>query len=250
MSLIRRETGEAAEYAYYGINPYIGCSHGCTYCYVRKMFLRYKLPDFNRPRPKLAPVEFIRRLSRETARFKDKRKRVQLSFATDPYQPIDAEYKLTRACIEVLRECGIPFQILTKAGDLACRDFDLYGPDDLFGVTLTTLSLPCEPNAATPSQRMASLRAAKGAGIKTWVSIEPVLLPSEVFEIIEGTHEYVDLYKIGKLNYEPTATDWKAFAKEIVETFKLFGARYYLKSNLARLLPAGSFTNTDWRQVN
>jgi DNA repair photolyase len=264
VSLIYIPKGEALEYAFYGINHYIGCSHGCTYCYMRKMYERYQTPGFDKPRAKMDPVDFIRALSKDAVKLIGKtgstgspfNKRVQLCFATDPYIPLDGELKLTRAVIEVLRECRIPFQILTKGGDLAQRDFDLYGPNDLFGVTLTVpqadeISEELEPYAASPQQRMANLKTAHAAGIKTWVSLEPVLWPADSLKIIEQTADFVNLYKIGKLNPTGPITNelYRKFAIDAVDLCEQRGVKYYLKDNLAKLLPAGSFSNTDWRMV-
>jgi DNA repair photolyase len=226
---------------------------------MRKMFERYGRTDFHTPRAKGKPVEFIRALSKEAtklaaaAKLVGTNKRVQLCFATDPYIPLDGELKLTRAVIEVLRECSIPFQILTKGGDLACRDFDLYGPHDLFGVTLTVptadeMAEELEPFAASPQQRMDNLKAAHAKGIKTWVSLEPVIWPDDSLKIIEQTADFVNLYKIGKLNPTGPITHdrYRQFAIDAVDLCERLGVRYYLKENLARLLPAGSFNNTDW----
>jgi DNA repair photolyase len=256
VSLIYCPKGEAREYAFYGINHYIGCSHGCAYCYMRKMHQRFPGIDFDTPRAKAEPVDFIRALSKESLKFAGTQKRVQLCFATDPYIPLDGELKLTRAVIHLLREMDIPFQVLTKGGDLAQRDFDLYGPNDLFGVTLTQpdadeITEELEPFAASPAQRIENLKVAHGRGIKTWVSLEPVLWPADSLKIIDRTWEFVDLYKIGKLNPTGPITNelYRKFAVDAVDMCNTGRNKYYLKESLAKLLPAGSFHNTDWRIV-
>jgi len=255
MTLIYKTKGEALEYAYLGLNHYAGCSHGCAYCYMRRMDERFGNIDFDRPRPKREPTELIRQLEREAEKLAGTNRRVQLCFSTDPYQPLDAELKLTRAVIRVLIELHIPFQSLTKGGFLARRDFDLYGADDLFGVTMTAISMELfskiHKRADEPKIQICSLRVAKSYGIKTWVSLEPVIWPSESLQIIEQTYEFVDLYKIGRLN-PPDSGDninWPKFAADAVGLCEKLGVKYYLKNNLTRLLPAGSYHNTDWRKI-
>ena len=97
--------------------------------------------------------------------------------------------------------------ILTKGGMKAEDDFDLYGPNDWFGVTLTcdndADSLKNEPGAALCSDRIAALKKAHDSGIHTWVSLEPVIYLKQTLHLIELTSEFVDQFRVGKLNHYP-----------------------------------------------
>jgi DNA repair photolyase len=132
--------------------------------------------------------------------------------------------------------------ILTKGGKRAERDFDLLRNGDWFGVTLTLLdgseSLKWEPGAGLPQERIDSLRKAHLLGIKTWVSIEPVINPEISLEIIRQTHQFVDLFKVGKMNYHPVekTIDWARFGKEAVELLESLGKEYYIKEDLQKWL--------------
>jgi DNA repair photolyase len=126
---------------------------------------------------------------------------VLLSFTTDAYNPFDST--LTRPTIEILREFGLAYCVLTKGGTRALVDIDLYRPNrDAFASTLTSLddafSLKWEREAALPGDRITALKAFHSAGIYTWVSLEPTLDIESSLAIVQETHDYVDLYKIGR----------------------------------------------------
>ena len=232
--------GRAAEYSPLALNLYRGCGHGCIYCYCASIS-QMSPEEFRQPKPR---QNIIDKLARGAANLKasGKIEPVLLCFTADPYQPIDKEFQLARQAISALHYYGIPVQILTKAGLAATRDFDLLGPEDRFAVTLTCTdvetSLKWEPNAALPADRIANLRQAKHDGIPTWVSLEPVLDPAQTLELIRMTHDVVDLFKVGKLNYHPLAKtiNWRKFAYDAIETLEKYNCQYYLKQDLRVLL--------------
>lgn len=166
----------------------------------------------------------------------------------DPYQPADDQFHLTRAAIQILHDNGLGVAILTKGGYRATRDFDLLNRGDLFGTTLTFVdpkrSRSWEPRAAIPADRRYSLIQAKSRGIGTWVSCEPVIDPQETLQLIEQTAEYVDVFKVGTLNYvgnlphefRKPRIDWKTFAQNVVILLDRLGANYYIKEDLARYI--------------
>lgn len=162
---------------------------------------------------------------------------------------------MTRQIIQILREFDIPFQILTKAGKRSEVDLDLYGPGDAYAATMTFLdadqSVHYEPYAASPLERMNVLSIAHAMGIETWVSLEPVVDPEETLEIIKQTHEFVDLYKIGILNYQqpPKPIDWRVFGIEAIGQCRRYGKAYFIKSDLAKYLDGVHFINTDNRII-
>jgi len=167
-----------------------------------------------------------------------------LSFLVDPYQPVDAEYGITREALIILFTYSRSVILLTKGGKRSMRDFDLLAANAhrvMYGATLVFKddagALKHEPNAAPTSERMYAVREAHGRGIKTWVSLEPVYNPEDTFALIEATRGYVDVYKVGKLNYRPEANgiDWRKFAVEVEEKLKSTGKEYYIKSDLRKL---------------
>lgn len=267
MSLIYEPKGPAAEYSLKAINHFVGCSHGCTYCYVPRT-LHIPKAEFHGqvgskvfgPLPRLK-YNLLERLREELPKLAGTDKRVLLCFACDPYQPLNDNTQMTRQVIQILREYDIPFQVLTKGGRRSELDLDMYGPKDAYAVTLTSLdydkSIHYEPFAASPLERMNVLKTAHNMGIETWVSIEPVIDPAESLRIIEQTHEFVDLYKIGTLNYQrpPQPNDWWAFGMDAIGICRRYGKPYFIKSSLAKYLDGVQFTNTDnrwagWRSAD
>lgn len=246
-TMIYSPRGQAGEYATLASNPYRGCGHACKYCYVPRV-LRMQRSDFDAgaiPRP-----DFANRLQRDAAKYQSEgiSEQVMLSFTTDPYHPGDTQ--LTRQTIEILHGYGLGVCTLTKGGTRALRDIDLFCPEsDAFASTLTSLdesfSRQWEPAAAIPSDRIAALRAFHDAGVYTWVSLEPTLDCDSSIAIIERTHEFVDLYKIGRANYLPMTaiTDWERYTLRILDVVAQLGARHYIKNDLQKYLPDG-YPNT------
>jgi len=167
------------------------------------------------------------------------RRPVLLCFTTDPYQPIEAELKLTRNVIGILHDYLVPVIILTKAGKLAQRDFDLLRPGDQFATTLTFAfeeeSKAWEPGAGTPMERMVNLEAAHKLGIETWVSCEPVIDPAQTRYLINQARHWTGHYKIGKLNYHPRAKqiNWRDFAGSLLQLQREVQRPFYIKKDLA-----------------
>jgi len=243
---IYRPKGKAAEYSHLALNHYTGCGHECVYCYIRT---RYGVNI--EPKP---VKDILKRLIKQAPQFAGTKERVLLSFNSDPYQPLNQKKQLTREVIQILRQNHIPFQVLTKSHD-AIWNFDLYGRLDAFGVTLTFLDKrwkEWEPKASEPALRMVTLQQAKQLGIETWVSLEPVIDPDQSLKIIEETQDFVDLYKIGILNYvtPPNLIDWRAFGREAIALCEVLAKPYWIKSDLAQHLGGISFINTDNRRCD
>jgi DNA repair photolyase len=250
-SIIYPPAGQAGEYARLATNPYRGCGNGCVYCYVPSV-IQMDRSEFNEgaePRK-----DFLMRLAKDATKYQaiGCAEQVMLSFTTDPYHPGDTS--LTRTTLEVLRACDLRFCTLTKGGKRALRDIDLFRPDrDAFASTLTTLdeaeSLRWEPRAAVPSDRMATLREFHAARIFTWVSLEPVFNTEATIEIIRQTHRYVDLFKIGRINYSKLThlTNWRQFTARVLEVLKETGAGYFIKKDLQPYLPQG-FPNVQYQR--
>lgn len=223
----------AREYCDLAVNIYIGCNHGCIYCYA-PMVLRKTVDDFKNVESRKDIVESVKRqLKREG--FKDKK--IMLCFTCDPY-PAEIDTTPTREVIKAIKDSGNHVQILTKGGYRAIRDFDLLNENDSFGITFTGYDeLPQkssnEPNAAKPTERIASLSKAKDLGIKTWVSCEPVFVEESIFTLIKLA-SYIDLFRIGKLNYMPSSINWRSFGKECERMCKVYNRNYYIKEDLRK----------------
>jgi DNA repair photolyase len=172
------------------------------------------------------------------------REQVMLSFTTDPFNNFDMS--LTRPTIEILQAHGLGVCTLTKGGARALHCLDLFRPErDAFASTLTSLddsvSQEWEPNAAKPGDRITTLKRFHDAGIFTWVSLEPVYDTETALKIIERTAEFVDLYKIGRINYHRLTKliDWRAFTHDVLELLDRLGKRAYIKKDLQPFLPDG-----------
>lgn len=171
------------------LNPYTGCGHGCYYCYVPYVTHR----SIN-PRAKVNITEVLRR---ELKSGKAYHKTVSLSTVTDPYQPLEREYKLTRRCLIELLNYNAYVSVQTKSS-LVLRDIDIIKRFERreVGFTITSLKPFYEPNADPTEKRIETLKELKKEGIRTFVFIGPVMpeftLQDELFERIkEAEPDYV-----------------------------------------------------------
>ena len=196
------------------------------------------------PRP-----DYLRNLRKDARKYQVAgiREQVMLSFTSDAWNPFDTS--LTIPTIEILIEHGLGFCTLTKGGTRALAGIDLFRPDrDAFAATLTSLddsfSRKWERNAALPGDRIAALKAFYDRGIFTWVSLEPTLDVESSLTIVQATHSFVDLFKIGRVNYLPMTrtTNWKSYTESMVELCARLGVAHYVKRDLQVFLPIG-YTN-------
>lgn len=238
MPLIYEPRGKAAEYSPLAMNIYKGCSHGCKYCYAPSATYKQREYFHANVQPR---NNFFHELGKDIVKFRGDKRPILLCFTTDPYQPIEETAKLTRISIKRLIENGNSVKVLTKGGMRAVRDFDIMKTGNCdFGATLTFMdekrSIEWEPRAASPLDRINALRLAKEAGIKTWVSLEPVIDPEEVYKIINATHEFVDLYKVGKINYHPLpkTINWHDFRVKVESLLTSLNKNYYIKDDLRK----------------
>ena len=240
MNIVYETKGRAREYFELAANLYLGCSHGCVYCYGPDVLHTTQGAFFRDARPRKNVIPLLKKDANDLFNAGEKRP-ILLSFVTDPYQPLDQTLHLTRQAIEILKSRGLAVAILTKAGLRAIADFDLLEPGrDTFGTTLTLRSVKdlsnWEPGAAPYDQRLASLEAAKARGLKTFVSLEPIIAPNITVRIIRDAAGLVDFWKVGKLNYHEAAKaiDWKAAAGSVIRALDRIGASYYIKKDLAQ----------------
>lgn len=166
------------------INPYRGCEHGCIYCFARPTHAFHDLsPGLDFESRLFAKPDAPVLLRAELAKRGYVVRPIAFGTNTDPYQPIEAEWQITRHCIEVLAGTGHPLTITTKS-DRVTRDIDLLAPMAARGlaavaVSVTSLdrriAMTVEPRAPTPERRLAAVRKLVEAGIPTYVSIAPVI---------------------------------------------------------------------------
>jgi len=180
-SALNRVRGMPFEWS---LNPYMGCAHQCTFCYVRAFELRADRPaDERYGRSIRVKTNVADVLRRELARPSWERGVVSIGAATDPYQPAEGRYRLTRACIEVLGEAANPFAIITR-GPMIVRDVDVLTAAARRAQVGVTFSIPTldpeiwrrtEPGTAPPHQRLRALQQLVEAGIKVGVGMAPIL---------------------------------------------------------------------------
>jgi DNA repair photolyase len=168
----------------WSLNPYMGCEHRCTFCYVRAYEKRADRPSDDRygraVRVKTNVAEVLRReLSRPTWR----RETVSIGAATDPYQPAEGRYRLTRACLQAFADFASPAGIITR-GPLIVRDVDVLTALALRAHLGVTFSIPTldddvwrrtEPGTAHPRQRLRAVERLAAAGIRVGVGMAPIL---------------------------------------------------------------------------
>ena len=238
MNIVYEPKGKAREYAPLAVNLYSGCAHGCTYCFGPST-LKKNRQVFN---SKVATKEnALKRLKEDARKLRGDDREVLLSFVTDPYQPIEMELEITRQAVKILIENDLRFAILSKGGTRVERDFDLlqgYTKARL-GTTLLFTSQEdadkWEPKAPSIDDRIAAIEHAHAKGIKTWVSLEPVIIPEQALSLIKMLDPIVDHWKIGKLNYKALNVDWIAFREEARALLNSLGADYYIKKSLTDL---------------
>jgi len=252
LKMLNMSRTQAGEYSKYSVNCYTGCGHLCDYCYVpatirmaREEFNREAIPRFTTTKVKRDVLEVLEQdLIKMKANGYGIETNILMSFTTDPYHHGDVKHGITRGAIELIKQYGLSFTTLTKGGKRALRDIDLFRKNgvDMFASTLTTLdpteSLKIEGGAALPQDRIETLKQFKEKGIYTWVSLEPVFNPAQTIEIVKQTHEFVDLFKVGKINYHRIANtiDWQKFTDDIVKTLDSVGANRYIKNDLKPFL--------------
>jgi DNA repair photolyase len=187
----------------WSLNPYMGCVHRCTFCYVRAFERRADRPFDDRYGTSIrVKVNVADVLRRELARPSWARECVAVGAATDPYQPAEGRYRLTRACIEALGEARTPFSIITR-GPMIVRDLDVLVGAARRAHVSVTFSIPTldddvwrktEPSTAHPRQRLRAVARLVDAGIKTGVGMAPVLpgisdRPEQLREVVRAARE-------------------------------------------------------------
>jgi len=187
------------------INPYVGCQHGCIYCYAEfmKRFTNHKGDKWG---------EFLDIKTYNFKKIKPQKydgKRLLLSSVTDPYTPLELKYKNTRKILENLVGTRAHVSILTKS-KFVTRDIDLFKKFENFevGISINTLddefAKLIERGASRPSERLKALKEVHDNGIKTYTFISPFFPRITDYKaIIQETLDYTDSYMFENLNFRP-----------------------------------------------
>jgi DNA repair photolyase len=251
-SALNRVKGMPFEWS---LNPYMGCAHRCTFCYVRAFERRADRPSDDRyGRSIRVKVNVAEVLARELARPSWRRDGVAIGAATDPYQPAEGRYRLTRACLEVLVDAWNPFALITR-GPMIVRDLDVLVEGSARADVSVTFSVPTldeeiwrrtEPGTARPAQRLRALRELVDAGVKAGVGMAPILpglsdRPELLADVVRAAREAGATGIWANLLYlrpgtrehflEALARDWP---EQLPEYERLYDGRAYLPHSVTK----------------
>jgi DNA repair photolyase len=247
-SALNRVAGMPFEWS---LNPYMGCAHRCTFCYVRAFERRADRPSGSAYgssiRVKINVAEVLRG---ELARRSWRGESVAIGAATDPYQPAEGRFRLTRACLETLAAAANPFGVITR-GPLIVRDLDVLADAARRAEVSVTFSVPTldpqvwrltEPGTAPPHQRLRALERLVSAGIRTSVGMAPILpgisdRPEQLAEVVRAAREAGACgIWASMLNLRPGTREHflesleRAWPELLPEYERLYGDRSYLRS--------------------
>lgn len=233
----------------WSLNPYMGCVHRCTFCYVRAFELRADRPADARYGTSIrVKVNIADVLRRELARPSWRGEGIAIGAATDPYQPAEGRFRLTRACLEALAAAANPFGLITR-GPLIVRDLDVLADAARRADVSVTFSVPTldrevwratEPGTAPPRQRLRALERLVEAGIRASVGMAPILpgisdRPDQLAAVVRAAREAgacgiwpgVLHLKPGTREHflESLAREWPELLPEYE---RLYGGRAYL----------------------
>ena len=233
----------------WSLNPYMGCAHRCTFCYVRAFEERADRPGDERygsvVRVKVNVVEVLRE---ELSRPSWKREGVAVGAATDPYQPAEGRYRLTRGCITAFGDHRTPFNLITR-GPLIVRDLDVLQEAARKAEVSIHFSIPTldpeiwrrtEPGTAPPRQRLRALTRLVAGGIRAGVAMAPILpgisdRPELLGEVVRAARDagathlwsgWLHLKGATRAYFlEHLARDWP---EELERYERLYGSRAYV----------------------
>jgi DNA repair photolyase len=238
----------------WSLNPYMGCAHRCTFCYVRAFELRADRPSDDRyGRSIRVKVNVADVLRRELARPSWAGEAVAIGAATDPYQPAEGRYRLTRGCLEALRDAANPFSLITRS-PMVVRDLDVLVEAARRAEVAVVFSVPTldrevwrrtEPGTPPPERRLEAVQRLVDAGIKAGVGMAPILpgisdRPDQLERVVRAARDAGATSVWANLLYlkpgtrehflEALARDWP---EELERYEQLYAGRAYLPTSLA-----------------
>jgi DNA repair photolyase len=208
----------------YSFSPYVGCSHGCLYCYASS-YIR----DFYKPRIK---KDVLKNLKKEIVKIKEN-KYVSIANSSDPYQHLEEKYRLTREALKIFLQHKFRVMIITKS-DLVIRDIDVLKNSKVaVSITITTLdkekAKKLEPNAPNPERRLEALRILSENNIPTIARIDPIIPFINDYEIEEIVKEVknVGVKHIVSSTYKVRMDNWKRMNEVFTEETKKLEILYF-----------------------
>jgi DNA repair photolyase len=233
----------------WSLNPYMGCAHRCTFCYVRAFEQRADRPADDRyGRSIRVKVNVAAVLRAELARASWRGEAVAIGAATDPYQPAEGRYKLTRGCLEALRDAANPLSLITRS-PMIVRDLDVLVEAATRAEVGVVFSVPTldeevwqrtEPGTPPPRRRLEAVTALVEAGVKAGVGMAPILpgisdSPEQLERVVRAAREAGATSVWANLLYlkpgtrehflDALARDWP---EELDRYERLYGSRAYL----------------------
>jgi DNA repair photolyase len=234
----------------WSLNPYMGCAHRCTFCYVRAFEQRADRPSDDRyGRSIRVKVNVAEMLRAELARSSWRGETVAIGAATDPYQPAEGRYKLTRGCLEALRDAANSFSLITRS-PMVVRDLDVLVEAARRAEVGVVFSVPTldedvwrrtEPGTPPPRRRLEAVTALVRAGVKAGVGMAPILpgisdAPEQLDAVVRAAREAGATSVWANLLYlkpgtrehflDALARDWP---EELDRYEQLYGSRAYLR---------------------
>jgi DNA repair photolyase len=241
----------------WSLNPYMGCVHRCTFCYVRAFERRAERPSDDRYGTSIrVKVNVVDVLRKELARPSWEGESVAVGAATDPYQPAEGKYRLTRGCLEAFADASNPFSLITR-GPMIVRDLDVLTEAAKRAKVSITFSIPTvdeevwrrtEPSTAHPRQRLRAVKELVDAGVRVGIGMAPILpgisdKPEQLREVVKAAREAgatgvwtnVLFLRPGTREHflEHLAKDWPELLEDYLE---LYEGRAYLPSAEAKPL--------------
>ncbi len=236
----------------YSFSPYVGCSHGCLYCYASSY-----IKDFYNPRIK---KDVLKNLKKDIVKIKEN-KYVSIANSSDPYQHLEEKYRLTREALKIFLKHQFRVMIITKS-DLVIRDIDILKNSKVaVSITITTLdkekAKKLEPNAPNPERRLEALRILSENNIPTIARIDPIIPFINDYEIEEIVKEVKNagVKHIVSSTYKVRMDNWKRMSEVFTEEMKKlenlyfkhgekYNGYYYLPKNYRYVLMKKVFEET------
>ncbi len=243
------------------LNPYMGCAHRCTFCYVRAFEHRAERPADDRyGRSIRVKTNVVPVLRGELRRASWAREMVLVGAATDPYQPAEGRFRLTRGCLEAFAERSNPFSIITR-GPMVVRDIDVLQEAARRARVSVSVSVPTldpdiwrvtEPGTAPPRQRLRAVRALADAGVRVGVALAPILpglsdKPGLLAEAVKAARDAGAVRLWTELLYlrpgtrehflDTLAAEWPAEAARLAADYaqRAYAPKAAVQANVARI---------------
>ncbi len=239
MGYIYEPKGRAKEYSLLALNLFLGCNHGCVYCYNKDRFPNYKVV-----KRAIDLILFERELIKNRYN-----KQVMLSFVGDICCELDVyQRNLVKNVLELLCKYNVPVAILTKGGTRLLQYLPVISrfKNIKVGATLTfdndEDSFKYEPGAEPYTKRVEMLEILHSSGIRTFVSLEPFFSFKKAVSIIDKTY-FVNEYLVGKINYYDfdfveyrTEKEWATATVRLASVLNYYKKDFYIKESLQKCL--------------